>query len=150
MIENRVQRIESILAKIFRAGQRAAAVRLQFRQHAPGVPLAIEASGVRQNRQAGYLVAEAQRDVAVVVVAIAVQPVGHSLNLELLAFGRMERGPGHGKRAGRGGRDGQCRYRLQAITIDQFRGQQSHEGQSQQRRPVAEALERQHFENAAQ
>ena len=84
MLQNGDQRIHPALAEIFRTGQRARAMLGQFGQQSSGVPLAIHAAGIGKHRQPRNLIAKAESNVAIVVMAVAIQPTGNGVYLEVV------------------------------------------------------------------
>ena len=93
VLKYRTQCIEAGLAKIFGTGEGTGAVLCQLRKHAAGIPFAIHAAGVSENGEPRDLVAESQRDVAIAVVAITIEPRGDSVDLELCGIRRAIRCP---------------------------------------------------------
>ncbi len=83
------------LPKYFELVSAPTTVARQLGQHAPGIPFAIHTARIGHHRQPGNLVAESQRDIAVLVVTIPVEPRSHRIHFEIRGIGRPISYPGN-------------------------------------------------------
>jgi len=88
MRQHGAQCVEARFAEVLRTGKRAGAIVSQFRQHASGIPFAIDTAGIRHHGQPRNLIPESQRDVAILIVTVTIEPRGHRVDLEILSIRR--------------------------------------------------------------
>src|SRR5258708_2562344 len=125
-------------------------MRRQLRQHASGIPFAINAAGISENRETRDLIAEAESDVAEAIVTIAVEPRCGGIDVKVLGVRRAICGPSNRDGTTEASRRQQAGCRAPSETVNQSLREQSDEWQSEQRRPIAEALHGEDLERASQ
>src|SRR5882762_1406904 len=122
----------------------------QFRQHASGIPFAINTAGVGKNRETRNFITEAESDVSKTIVTIAIQPGCGGIDVKVLGVRGAICGPSNRDGTTEASSRQQAGCRAPSESVNQSLREQSDEWQSQQCRPIAEALHGEDLERAPQ
>src|SRR5882724_3305002 len=125
-------------------------MRRQLRQHASGIPFAINAAGVGKNRETRDFITEAESDVSKTIVTIAIQPGCGGIDVKVFGVRGAICGPRDCNGTTEASRREQASCRAPSETVNQSLREQSDEWQGQQCRPIAEALNGEDLERTPQ
>ena len=83
VLHHRAKSFKTCCAIVLGLGERRTAVASQFGQESSGIPFAIHAACIGQHREFRDTVTEPQSEVTVLVVAAAIKPISHYLDVDI-------------------------------------------------------------------
>src|SRR6267378_2430181 len=113
-------------------------------------PFSINTARVSKHGQPRDLVSKAERDIAILVMAIAIQPGSDRVHFEILSIRRTITRISDSCGARHPSRQRQSGHGTPLVSVNQFLCEQSHKRQGKKRCPVGEAFHGEHFESASQ